>query len=108
MGDRNPYLSKEEKLAEEQERETVKAAKTAKWHLDLRHVMSQQQGRDVMYRLLDDSGVLPGSRTSVWDPNALTMSKKAGHQEMGQTLQDALFSACRPDYFTMLDEHGGN
>lgn len=69
---------------------------------DLKWFMSTKQGRRVMWRLLEKTGVY---RTSFITPNAMQVSFLEGRREIGLEWLGEIMEHCPEQFNTMTTEH---
>jgi len=71
---------------------------------DAQFVLSSQEGRRFLYRLLGDCGVWRSS----FNTNALAMAFSEGQRNVGLLLQARLIKADARHFQLMLEEHDGD
>lgn len=67
---------------------------------DLLTVMSKQDGRRFVYRLLEQAGIYHSS----FHTNALTMAHAEGRRQLGLWLLNEIMYSCYPEYQLMMKE----
>lgn len=68
---------------------------------ELMQVMSSQSGRNVMFRLLDQTGV----DEDMFDADTHKHAHNAGRRSVGLWLKYELKKACLPEYLMMIKEN---